>query len=112
MLRSLPALALVLAASYCTSARLHSLPEDPHAFPKFKVNFLNNLPVLNETAQKWLDQGIPGGELEFLNLPWENPTEQVPFSFKEIDDGVSDDLGSPLVRVCIAENTILFIYFL
>ena len=48
-------------------ARLHYLPEDTHAFPKFRVEFLNSLPVLNETAERWLKDGILGGELEFLD---------------------------------------------
>ncbi|KAF9069900.1 hypothetical protein BDP27DRAFT_1221642 [Rhodocollybia butyracea] len=92
-------LAIVLAASRIAAARVHSLPEDPHAFPKFKVTFLNNLPVLNETAQKWLNQGIPGGEPEFLNQPWNQMSDQSPFSPKEIDDGFADQSGfssSPL----------------
>ncbi|KAJ3984450.1 hypothetical protein F5890DRAFT_1516691 [Lentinula detonsa] len=91
MSKTLLVLALASSALVLVAARLHSLPEDPHAFPKFKVMFLNNLPILNETAQKWLHQGIPGGELEFLNQPWEHLTEQVPLSLglQEIDDGVT-----------------------
>ncbi|KAJ7582887.1 hypothetical protein C8J56DRAFT_955982 [Mycena floridula] len=70
-----------------TSARfLHSLPEDAYAFPKFKVVYLNNLPVSNETAQRWLNEGLHGGELEFLEQPW----SRAPFSRKEIDGSVSD----------------------
>jgi len=53
---------------YAAVARLlHSLPEDTHAFPKFRVEFLNSLPVLNETAERWLKDGILGGELEFFD---------------------------------------------
>ncbi|KAJ4488099.1 hypothetical protein J3R30DRAFT_3654443 [Lentinula aciculospora] len=89
-------LLVLLFISSGVVARLHSLPEDPHAFPKFKVTFLNNLPVLNETAQKWLSQGISGGELEFLNQPWDHPTGQVPLNLglKEIDDGLFGESGS------------------
>lgn len=54
-----------------TKARfLHSLPDDPHAFPKFRVVFLNNQPVLNSTAERWLAQGLSKGEPEFLEHTW------------------------------------------
>ncbi|KAJ3822923.1 hypothetical protein F5880DRAFT_1570760 [Lentinula raphanica] len=100
MSKTLIVLALVSSALEAVTARLHSLPEDPHAFPKYKVTFLNNLPILNETAQKWLSQGIPGGELEFLNQPWEATEEQVPLSLglQGIDDGAIGESGhsSPL----------------
>ena len=106
-------LALISSALNLVAARLHSLPEDPHAFPKFKVTFLNNLPVLNETAKKWLSQGIPGGELEFLNQPWEHATEEVPLSLghKEIDDGGFGESGSSSVRDCIVKHTYSSISF-
>ncbi|KAJ3866453.1 hypothetical protein EV359DRAFT_36645 [Lentinula novae-zelandiae] len=96
MSKNLLVFALISSALNLIVARLHSLPEDPHAFPKFKVTFLNNLPVLNETAQKWLSQGIPGGELEFLNQPWEHATEEVPLSLglKEIDGGFGESGSS------------------
>ena len=53
-------------------ARIHAslIPEDPHAFPKYDVTFLNGLPVLNETAERWLHHGLHGGLLEFLEEPW------------------------------------------
>lgn len=66
-------LALVpLSLAWPISARLHHsrVPEDPYAFPKYRVSFLNGLPVLNETAQTWLKDGLSGGELEFLEQPW------------------------------------------
>ena len=47
-------------------AGLHSLPEDPYAFPKYRVAFLNAHPVLNHTAEHWLAYGLRGGESEFL----------------------------------------------
>ena len=52
--------------------RIHAslIPEDPHAFPKYDVTFLNGLPVLNETAERWLHDGLQGGLLEFLEEPW------------------------------------------
>lgn len=106
MSKNLLVFALISSALNLIVARLHSLPEDPHAFPKFKVTFLNNLPVLNETAQKWLSQGIPGGELEFLNQPWEHATEEVLLSLglKEIDGGFGES-GSSSVRDCIVKHT-------
>jgi protein OS-9 len=52
--------------------RIHAslIPEDPHAFPKYDVTFLNGLPLLNETAERWLRDGLQGGLLEFLEEPW------------------------------------------
>jgi len=67
-----PRLLLALAACIpiaCTKF-LHSLPEDPYAFPKYKVAFLNNLPIQNETAERWLHEGLLGGEPEFLEADW------------------------------------------
>jgi len=59
-------LALVLLLHPAVPRLFHSLPEDTYAFPKFRVEFLNSLPVLNETAERWLTDGLLGGELEFL----------------------------------------------
>src|SRR5258708_21288455 len=42
------------------------IPEDLYAFPKFRVSFLNAFPLLNDTAHRWLTEGIPGGKDEFL----------------------------------------------
>ncbi|PFH50662.1 hypothetical protein AMATHDRAFT_144504 [Amanita thiersii Skay4041] len=68
-----------------TSARLlHSLPEDTYAFPKFRVSFLNGMPVHNETAQRWLNDGLRGGELEFLDQAWQEQSWQASSSRKEI----------------------------
>ncbi len=63
---------------------LHSLPEDTYAFPKYKVSFLSHLPLRNDTAQKWLHDGLRGGELEFLNQPFQ--------SHREIASADADDL--------------------
>ncbi|KAH8107034.1 hypothetical protein BXZ70DRAFT_916140 [Cristinia sonorae] len=56
------------------TARLHHsrIPDDPYAFPKYRVVFLNGLPVLNETVQRWMQDGLRGGEAEFLDQPWEH----------------------------------------
>lgn len=47
-----------------------SLAEDLFAFPKYRVSFLNGLPVLNETAERWFAHGLKGGEREFLDQQW------------------------------------------
>ena len=73
------------------SARLlHSLPDDTYAFPKFRVAFLNSLPVLNETAERWLKEGLSGGELEFLDKPWRD-TAHSSSQLKEIGAGEPHD---------------------
>ena len=59
---------------------LYSGPEDIYAFPKYRVTFLNDLPVANETAQRWIQNGLRGGEQEFLGEPWYSQP-----STKEID---------------------------
>ncbi|KAJ7774732.1 hypothetical protein B0H16DRAFT_1508104 [Mycena metata] len=51
---------------------LHSLPDDPSSFPKYKVEFLNHLPLENHTAQRWLATGLRGGVREFLGQPWDD----------------------------------------
>ncbi|TFK54975.1 hypothetical protein OE88DRAFT_1694150 [Heliocybe sulcata] len=70
-----PTLVTVLLAVPVVLARSpHYIPEDPYAFPKYRVTFLNGLPVSNQTAQAWLQDGLRGGELEFLEQPWQfNP---------------------------------------
>ena len=84
------------------SARLlHSLPEDIYAFPKYSVEFLNGIPVLNETAHKWLRLGLQGGELEFMDQPWQDS------SAKEIDSGDSDPVPTSSPVVCISLTAIL-----
>ena len=85
--------AFLLAASLlAASARLlHSLPEDTYAFPKFRVAFLNSLPVLNETAERWLKEGLLGGELEFLDKPWGDVDRRSSTQHKEIGAGELHD---------------------
>ena len=62
-----------LSLSLLVSASLHRslLPEDPYAFPKYRVTYLNGHPVLNETAERWLRDGLKGGEAEFLDQAWD-----------------------------------------
>ena len=96
LLTTMLLLAVSLAAA--ASARLlHSVPEDPYSFPKFRVAFLNGLPVLNETAQRWLNEGLRGGELEFLDQPWKDHT--TPSHLKEI--GTGDEPASFSSDVCL-----------
>lgn len=79
---------LFAASLLPASARLiHSLPEDTYAFPKFRVAFLNSLPVLNETAERWLKEGLLGGELEFLDKPWRDTDRRSSSQPKEIGPG-------------------------
>lgn len=90
----LPVLVLVLVLSHTvtvTARLLHSLPEDTYAFPKFRVAFLNGLPVLNVTAEKWLKEGLRGGQLEFLDQPWKDDTSHSPSYPKEIGSGHGSD---------------------
>jgi protein OS-9 len=83
----------LLAANTLVSARVsQSLPEDLHAFPKYRVSFLNGLPILNESAHKWLTEGLKGGEPEFLEQPWTEGSSQSPLFLKEIDSGLSPEL--------------------
>ena len=79
-------LPLLIAALHVVRAArlLHSIPEDTYAFPKSRVSFLNSKPLLNETAWRWFNQGLPGGELEFLDQPWQDGHSP---NLKEIDSG-------------------------
>ncbi|KAI5122070.1 hypothetical protein M0805_006053 [Coniferiporia weirii] len=89
----LPLVALCLAEA---SARaLWSLTEDLYAFPKYRVSFLNGLPVLNETAQKWLETGLKGGELEFLDQPWQESSPHGTSKLKGIESGGKESSESP-----------------
>lgn len=84
-------LLLPLLCSHLSRARLfQSLPDDLYAFPKYRVSFLNGLPLLNETAERWLREGLRGGEPEFLDHPtqWQDPPP-----FKHIDAGDGTAVG-------------------
>jgi hypothetical protein len=98
--------AAILAFSLASvSARLlHSLPEDIYAFPKYSVEFLNGIPVLNETAHKWLRHGLLGGELEFLDEPWQ---DKPPSNRKELDSGDPSPVATPSPIVCILLTAIV-----
>ena len=92
---------LPLSLCLLATARLHHslVPEDPYAFPKYRVTFLNGLPVLNETAQRWLRDGLDGGELEFLEQPWrESPWQGSPW--QGIEGGQTSEAAAvPDVRI-------------
>ena len=77
-------LLLLLYPHFASSHLFHSLPDDLYSFPKHRVTFLNGLPLLNETAERWLREGLRGGEAEFLDnpTPWQEPSP-----FKHIDAG-------------------------
>ncbi|KAF5358280.1 hypothetical protein D9756_001648 [Leucocoprinus leucothites] len=80
-------LVLALSTHAVVSRLLHSLPEDTYAFPKFRVEFLNSLPVLNETAERWLKDGLPGGEFEFLEQHRKTSAYSAPSGPKGIESG-------------------------
>lgn len=82
----LPLSVLALSYALTSTARVHwSLAEDLYAFPKYRVSFLNGLPVLNETAERWLKQGLNGGEREFLDQPWQEEPHASTGGMKEIE---------------------------
>ena len=86
-------LLLLLLPPLALSSLFHSLADDLYAFPKYRVTFLNGLPLLNETAERWLREGLRGGEAEFLDnpTPWREPPP-----FKHIDSGQGTTVG-PLI---------------
>ena len=91
---------LLLLPLLAPASLLHSLPDDLYAFPKYRVTFLNGFPVLNETAERWLREGLRGGEAEFLDhpTPWREPAP-----FKHIDAGEGTAVG-PLMSPIMAHT--------
>ncbi|KAJ7685098.1 hypothetical protein DFH06DRAFT_1157432 [Mycena polygramma] len=63
---------LLLLLPVAAARVLHALPDDPDAFPKYRVDFLNHLPLANHTAQRWRAHGLRGGVREFLDQPWDD----------------------------------------
>lgn len=90
-------LVLCLAFRGAAARLLHSLPEDTYAFPKYRVSFLNRLPVLRETAERWLQEGLRGGESEFLDKVW---TEDTP-SPKGIGNGEPGEVCACTRRILV-----------
>nr|GAT47230.1 predicted protein [Mycena chlorophos] len=81
---------LLLSLIVLVEARLHSLPDDTHAFPKYKVDFLANLPVPNHTVNRWLANGLRGGIPEFLeDIPPPPPSLGDPDAQIPLSDDVS-----------------------
>ncbi|KNZ74197.1 OS-9 like protein [Termitomyces sp. J132] len=99
--------AAALAAPVRAARFLHSLPDDAYAFPKYRVAFLNRLPLPSNTAQRWLADGLRGGELEFLDQPWTDrldsldPTPQpsVNYTLEQIRLGSKDSYLCLIPRV-------------
>ncbi|KLO12613.1 hypothetical protein SCHPADRAFT_853699 [Schizopora paradoxa] len=115
---------LAVAVAHDVHARVHfALAEDLYAFPKYRLTFLNGLPVLNDTAQRWLEEGLKGGELEFLDQPWnaqmhppsnlrtiaaqhDDDEHQRPFENPTTDVGSHDSRpGFTLQKMKLSENT-------
>ena len=74
------------------------LPEDIFAFPKYRVTYLNALPLFKDTADRWLRHGLRGGEPEFLDQPWQDPfTESSPSpkGIESSNDLLVDHVCSP-----------------
>jgi len=84
-------LAALCSCSAASARLLHSLPEDTYAFPKYRVSFLNGLPLLNKTAQRWLTEGLRGGEQEFLDQPWKDADWETLSHLKEIGSGAQEE---------------------
>ena len=97
-LTHLPLPLIVLSAS--SALARWSLTEDFFAFPKYRVTFLNGLPVLNETAERWLHVGIKGGESEFLGHEFHSPGE-----LNAIDSGGSASVSTSCSLSLIVPRT-------
>src|ERR1700733_13956554 len=54
-------LSFLLLSPLVPASLIHTLADDLYAFPKYRVTFLNGLPLLNETAERWLREGLLGG---------------------------------------------------
>ncbi|KAG8906265.1 Protein OS-9 [Tulasnella sp. 403] len=57
---------LALLIEHSSAKLLQHSPEDTYAFPKYRVNFLNNHPVASDIAQVWLSDGLKDGVREFM----------------------------------------------
>ncbi|KAG8854529.1 Protein OS-9 [Serendipita sp. 411] len=61
-----------------------SIPQDLYAYPKYSVQFLNGQPILNATAQRWLQDGHIDEDV-FLDL--RKTQKDPPTLFKSITGG-------------------------
>jgi hypothetical protein len=59
-------LPVVLLLCQVALARVPHSPEDPYAFPKHRINFINGHPVSADDAEAWLSDGVKGGIQEFM----------------------------------------------
>ncbi|KAG8833526.1 Protein OS-9 [Serendipita sp. 399] len=50
-------LTFILWTAESQASFANSIPQDFHAYPKYSVQFLNGQPILNATAQRWLQEG-------------------------------------------------------
>ncbi|KAF8320093.1 hypothetical protein DL93DRAFT_2164265 [Clavulina sp. PMI_390] len=90
------AAAFRLVLSLVTLANAHdlyfpSIPEDPFAFPKYRLSFLNGFSLDNSTAKRWLAEGLPGGEAEFLGKDPTTASSASATSHQSIDPVVAHD---------------------
>jgi hypothetical protein len=93
---------LPLSLALAHARRFH-LPEDTYAFPKYRVAFLDNLPLRNDTAQTWIRDGLRGGEREFLDQHSKQDDWNIPPSSKEIGSG---DNNEPSSSVCTIDHAV------
>jgi len=73
MASSINRLAIILAllTGYVDAVRVrHSFaPEDTFAFPKYRLNFVNNRPISPQDAQVFISNGFATDEHEFFGRP-------------------------------------------
>lgn len=94
MKRSTLAALLISPIALGRARLLYTGPEDIYAFPKYRVAFLNEFPILNETAQRWIQYGLRGGEEEFLGESWNSHTWFSQEGMKEIGSSESGTLNN------------------
>lgn len=81
-------LALVVgSAEQAFALRSSNVPEDLFAYPKYSIHFLNGQPVLNDTAQRWLQDGVVDQD-EFLGH--KTSSQDASKLFKSIAGGPED----------------------
>lgn len=101
----LVALVLLSSAQVQVHATHYStIPEDVHAFPKYRIQFLNGRPLLNATAQRWLQEGGTT-EQEFLGLH-KSYTSSDP-SFKGIGSVPQDELATAATAAASPSSPVL-----
>lgn len=94
-------IAFTLFLTLSSAKLLYSGPEDLYAFPKHRVTFLNNLPVRHEIAQQWLNEGLRGGESEFLDDRWDESAWFYNALYKEIGSSELEMSNDPS-QICMS----------